>query len=173
MNLPWRLGLKHSQNESMTNRTLLEAATKAAAELRHAYRCKDDWNLVSRAIVILEKATTEATTREWHGCIDPQGHSFAEGVCQTEGCGMDLRDEGGLIDKAKDFVCGGCGSKGFGPGTTCYICNSDWIPEPTRKELLARSRAKDNKCVICPPNRGENASRKPKHESKPKRKNKR
>jgi hypothetical protein len=34
------------------------AAVRAAAELRHAYRAKDDWGLVSRAIEILERATT-------------------------------------------------------------------------------------------------------------------
>lgn len=28
------------------------------------------------------------TKTEWHGCSDPQGHSFDEGVCP---CGMDLR----------------------------------------------------------------------------------
>ncbi len=32
------------------------AATRASAELRHAYKSKTDWELVARAIVILEKA---------------------------------------------------------------------------------------------------------------------
>ncbi len=87
------------------------------------------------------------TKREWHGCKDSRGHSFVEGVCQTEGCGMDIRVEGDLLGVE--------------------------LPEPTSKELLAKERAKDQQCLFCPPNRGENASRKPKHESKPKRKDKR
>jgi hypothetical protein len=36
---------------------LHEEAVRAAAELRHAYRVKEDWNLVARAIDILERVT--------------------------------------------------------------------------------------------------------------------
>ena len=40
-------------------RALEEALTRAAAELRHAYPPETrDWNLVSRAIIILERVTT-------------------------------------------------------------------------------------------------------------------
>ncbi|HZH16233.1 MAG TPA: hypothetical protein VE057_17925 [Archangium sp.] len=37
---------------------LLEQAVHAAAERRHAYRVKEDWNLVARAIEPLERATS-------------------------------------------------------------------------------------------------------------------
>ena len=29
--------------------------------------------------------------REWHGCSNPAGHKFEEGVCQEADCGFDLR----------------------------------------------------------------------------------
>lgn len=35
---------------------------------------------------IRPKGTIEKTA--WHGCSDPKGHSFEDGVCP---CGMDLR----------------------------------------------------------------------------------
>ncbi len=48
------------------------------------------------------------------------------------------------------------------------------IPEPTNKELRNKALAADSQCTICPPNKGENANRKPKHgKAKPKSKNKR
>ncbi len=37
------------------------------------------------------------------------------------------------------------------------------VPEPTYKELLNKERAQDSQCTHCPPNKGENAKRKPKH----------
>ncbi len=93
-----------------------------------------------------EKPMTE---REWHGCKDSRGHSFVEGVCQTEGCGMDLRQDGDLL--------------GVEHG----------IPEPSDKELRNKALTQDSRCTHCPPNKGENSNRKPKHPPKPKRKNKR
>ncbi len=44
---------------------------------------------------------------------------------------------------------------------------------PTYKEQLNKARGDDSQCTICPPNRGENAQRKPKHKAKPKKRNKR
>jgi hypothetical protein len=34
--------------------------------------------------------------REWHGCTNPAGHKFEEGLC--EDCGMDLRLVGERIE---------------------------------------------------------------------------
>src|SRR4051812_44344693 len=43
---------------------LREQAERASAELRHAFREKTDWNLVSRAIQILERAALTPKTGE-------------------------------------------------------------------------------------------------------------
>lgn len=64
-------GLMHSREMGLycsrcyateESRDVRGAAIRAAAELRHAYREKQDWELVSRAIEILERATSEDET---------------------------------------------------------------------------------------------------------------
>ncbi|OJT22690.1 hypothetical protein BO221_23345 [Archangium sp. Cb G35] len=49
--------------------TLHEQAVRAGVELRHAYRVKADWNLVARAIDMLERATTSAPSGSDVGVI--------------------------------------------------------------------------------------------------------
>jgi hypothetical protein len=57
---PQRDSARHQRDMlSIQIRAIRERATKASAELRHAYRPETrDWNLVARAIRVLEEATT-------------------------------------------------------------------------------------------------------------------
>ena len=42
------------------------------------------------------------------------------------------------------------------------------LPEPTTQELRLKAREDEKQCTYCPPHRGENATRKGRHPTKPK-----
>lgn len=68
------------------------------------------WKHASKCCDRRRKAeSAKMAKREWHGCSDPRGHSFVEGICQTPGCGMNLAKAGGLIVAAKTAGCAGVG----------------------------------------------------------------
>jgi hypothetical protein len=68
-------------------RAIRERATKASAELRHAYRPETrDWNLVARAIRILEEATTPNTPAR---PVHPPQHRWNDAVCAASKCRAD------------------------------------------------------------------------------------
>lgn len=43
------------------------------------------------ATVSYVKGRFHLAKREWHGCIDPRGHNFNEGVCQNDRCFTEIK----------------------------------------------------------------------------------